>query len=134
MFWNSAKIRHGSFEMGRISKDIELTGFLKSKPVEAMFDTGANNNFLPAFFRDGSSVEEIGYKEYFGKREFFMANHTNTMGDVVKFDKIIIDGLKIKDPIFVILETLVEDAIIGTQLMQDYSAILRLGEDTVTFR
>lgn len=38
------------------------------------------------------------------------------------------------DLIFVILETLVEDAIIGTQLMQDYSAILRLGEDTVTFR
>ena len=79
-------------------------------------------------------AEEIGYKEYLGRHEFFMADHTTTLGEVVKFDKIIIDGLKIKDPIFVILETLVEDAIIGTRLMQDYSAILRLGEDTITFR
>jgi len=120
--------------MGRISTDMELTGFFKSKAVEAMFDTGASNNFLPSLFRDGSSVEEIGYKEYLGSHEFFMANHANVMGDVVKFDRIIINGLKIKDPIFVILETLVEDAIIGTRLMQDCFAVLRLGEDTVTFR
>ena len=99
-----------------------------------MFDTGAGNNFLPVCFEDGDSTDKIGFKEYFGKREFFMANDFRAKGDVVKFNEIIIDGKRIKDPIFVILDNLIEEAIIGTQLMQKYLAMIRMGEDTIIFR
>ena len=120
--------------MGRVSKTIELFGVYKSKKIEAMFDTGAKNNFLPSIFKDGETIEELGFKEFFGTHSFFMANESITKGDIVQFNEIRIDNLKIKDPIFVILDQLVEDAIVGTKLMQDNQAIIRLGEDTVLFR
>ena len=120
--------------MGRISKSIELVGLFQEKKLEAMFDTGAGHNFLPQNFKDGSSVEDIGYKEFLGTHDFMLADNTNTKGSIVKFDQVIIEGLRIKEPYFVILDNLLEDVIIGTQLMQDNLAVIRLGEDIINFR
>lgn len=120
--------------MGKISKTIELVGTYKSKKIEAMFDTGAKNNFLPYIFKDGETIEELGFKEFFGTHSFFMANESITKGDIVRFNELRIDNLRIRDPIFVILDQLVDDAIVGTQLMQDNRAIIRLGDDTLLFR
>jgi len=120
--------------LGRISKSVELVGLFQEKKLEAMFDTGARNNFLPRNFNDGSSVEDIGYKEFLGTHDFMLANNTITKGTIVKFDEVIIEGLRIKEPYFVILDNLLEDVIIGTRLMQDNLAIIRLGEDIINFR
>src|SRR5438445_551430 len=104
--------------MGKVTHPIEIVGYNTTRKLVAMFDTGASNNFLPSIFSDGDKAEDIGFKEFLGTREFFMADETTTKGDVVKFDMLKIENMKIKEPIFVILDNLVDEAIIGTHLMQ----------------
>ena len=82
--------------MGRVSKTIELFGVYKSKKIEAMFDTGAKNNFLPSIFKDGETIEELGFKEFFGTHSFFMANESITKGDIVQFNEIRIVAIQNK--------------------------------------
>ena len=116
---NSKKVIHGDFDnMGTIREEIEIIGTIKSKKIMALFDSGAYRNYIKNKLEDGDNVDNIGFPVYEGKHRAILANGAIAVGEKVKFKTIHIKGGTVKEPEFVIMEDLSEDAIIGVGLMQ----------------
>ncbi len=99
-----------------------------------MIDTGASHNYLPKVFSDGQTPDGLGFDQFLGRHDFFLADQRTTRGDVVVFESLLIENIVIKNPVFIILDNLVDDAIIGTQLMQNLGATINMRKDSIAFR
>lgn len=119
---------HGDFEyMGEIREEIEITGIRKSKKIVALFDSGAQRNYIRKILEDGDRVDEnIGFHIFYGIHNPILANTDVTVGERVKFKKIHIKERSFEDPEFIVMEKLFVDAIIGSKLMQKLGIILDL--------
>lgn len=119
---------HGDFEcMGEIREEIEITGIRKSKKIVALFDSGAERNYIRKILEDGNRVDEdIGFHIYGGIHRTILANTDEILGEKVKFKKIHIKERSFEDPEFIVMEKLFVDAIIGSKLMQKLGIILDL--------
>lgn len=113
--------------MGEIREEIEITGIRKSKKIVALFDSGAQRNYIRKILEDGNRVDEdIGFHIYEGIHEPILANTDITIGERVRFKKIYIKERSFEEPEFIIMEKLFVEAIIGANLMQKLGIILDL--------
>ncbi|MEM2750842.1 MAG: hypothetical protein QXH53_04150 [Nitrososphaerales archaeon] len=120
--------------MGIIKKYVEIIGSKKSKRVEALLNSSAFRNYLPRVFKDGESVNNLGF--YIVEKDFkvILADGTEKFGVRARFDAIKIEDRIYKEPEAVIMDNLVEDAIIGSYLMQELGIILHMAEGKVELR
>ncbi len=117
--------------MGTIRIPIEIISTRSHKRVNALVDTGARRNYLPKTFRDGEDVDSIGFREFLGHHTAILANQKLAQGYRVMFDDLVLADVHLSNPAFVVLDQLVDDAIIGTGLMQQLRMIINLGNDEV---
>lgn len=120
--------------MGLIKHEIALVGSRETKRILALFDTGAYRNYLRRELSDGVRFDSIGIVEYDGPRKVIMANQDITSGEAVKFKEVIVQGRNFSEPAFVIMDSLLEDAIIGAQLMQQLGISLDLPNERMSVR
>jgi len=104
--------------MGTIREEIEIIGKRKSKKIIALFDTGAYRNYIRKLLEDGDETEDIGFHIFEGIHRAILANGDIAVGERVRFKGISIKERNVKEPEFIIMEDLVEDVIIGVNLMQ----------------
>lgn len=117
----------GDFEtMGFIKEEIEIIGTRKSKKISALFDSGAYRNYIKLKLEDGDSAEDIGFHIFEGSHRAILANGHIAEGDRVRFKEIWIKERRVKEPRFVIMENLIEDIVIGAELMQNLGITLDL--------
>ena len=113
------KVDSGDIDvMGLIKDDVKITGIRKSKKILALFDSGANKNYIKKSLRDGDSPDNIGFHIFEGTHRAILANGDIAIGERVRFKEIRIKKRSVKEPSFVIMESLIEDIIIGVELMQ----------------
>jgi len=104
--------------MGVIKEVVEIVGTRKSKKISALFDSGAYRNYIKKELEDGNRVEDIGFHIFEGAHSAILANGNIAVGERVRFKEIRIKERSAKEPRFVIMEDLIEDVIIGVELMQ----------------
>jgi len=110
--------------MGLIREDVEIVGIGKSKRIAALFDSGARRNYIRRRFEDGETVDDIGFHLYEGRHEAILADESVAIGERVRFTELRLRGRAVPNPQFVILDNLVEEAIIGAGFMQEMGIIL----------
>ena len=120
--------------MGKLRKTVELTGMFQSKRIDALFDSGSYSNYIRSELSDGTKIEDIGYHARRGGSYSIVANGTLCMSDSVVFNLLKVNEHKIHDPIFIIMDGLPEDAIIGVKLMQELGIILDLSSEEVVLK
>lgn len=113
--------------MGKIFKEIGLLGaknkFIK---LQALFDSGAEHNYIAERFSDGSSIYDLGILELKEKQPVMFANGTDTDGRMIKLKLLKIDGIApIPEPTFCLFDMTMCDVIIGAKLMQELKIILK---------
>ena len=122
----------GRFDtMGIIRKEIEIIGTRKSKRITALFDTGAYRNYVRREFWDGESIEDIGFHVFEGTHRVLLANGNIATGERVRFKEIRIEERSINEQRFVIMDDLIEDVIIGVELMQHLGVVLDLPNENI---
>ena len=104
--------------MGAIREEIVIIGTKKNKKISALFDSGACRNYMRMELTDGDSPDDIGFHIFEGTHEAILANGDIAHGERVRFKKICIEGRSIREPSFVIMENLLDDVIIGVEVMQ----------------
>jgi hypothetical protein len=104
--------------MGFVKDEIEIVGMNKSKTLIALFDSGAYRTYFRREFADGEKVDDIGFHVFEGTHRVILANGKIEDGVRVRFESLKIKDKMIKDPQIVIMDNLVEDAIIGALHMQ----------------
>lgn len=71
--------------MGKIYRKIKVLGSNnKFKTLNALFDTGADSNYIAEKFKDGSSVHDLGIIEFEEKREVVFPNGSHMVGQMIK--------------------------------------------------
>lgn len=121
--------------MGTIWQDIEVTGIHKTKSIQALFDSGAYYNFIRnKSIYDEETPDDIGFHVFEGKKVCILADGRTIPTDIVRFKELDINGSKIKEPRFLIMENLTWDAIIGVELMQKMGIILDMSSDSISFK
>ena len=111
--------------MGQIFLDIEIVGTRKSKTLLALFDSGAYRNYLRSKnIFDNETPDDIGFHTYEGTRESNLADGRPVVVDWVRFKELHIPQITIKDPLFLVMENLNWDVIIGAELMQKEGIVL----------
>jgi len=110
--------------MGTIREVIEIIGTRKSKKLLALFDSGADRNYIRTELEDGDRAEHIGFHIFEGTHRAILANGDIATGERVRFKEIRIKERSSKEPSFVIMENLIEDIIIGVELMQQLGITL----------
>jgi predicted aspartyl protease len=121
--------------MGFIKIEVEIVGVLKSKKVLALFDSGATFNYIKEELTDGENVvEDIGFPVYEGDHNVILADNSVIKGIQIRFSTIIIKKRKQDYPIFVLVDKLTEDVIIGVELMQRMGIVLDPHCEKIVFR
>jgi hypothetical protein len=110
--------------MGIIKEEIEIVGARKSKKMTALFDTGAYRNYIRKEFENCDKAEDIGFHVFEGVHRAILANGHIAIGERVRFKEIRIREHNFNEPYFVIMENLIEDVIVGVDLMQRLGVIL----------
>lgn len=114
--------------MGTIKKEIEVIGDKKSKKVIALFDSGAYRNYVKKEFIDGERAEDLGFHIFEGRCRVILANGEMGEGIKVRFRGIRFENFYVEEPEIVIMDNLIEDAIIGVHLMQKLGMTLNFFE------
>lgn len=109
--------------MGRIRQEVKLKGIWKSKNINVLFDTGAYRNYIKNELSDGEKIDSIGFHIYEGLHRVIFADGRQVNGEKVRFKELYINTINIKEPEFIVMEDLTEDAIIGVKLMQEFGII-----------
>jgi predicted aspartyl protease len=110
--------------MGFVEDEIELIGHIKSKKLLALFDTGADANYIRKRFLDGDSIENIGY---IAIRTDYAVEHSNgeiDNAEAVAFIRMNYRVIKAKKPVFIINPAMGHDVILGADFMQTHGIIL----------
>lgn len=110
--------------MGFVQRDIQIIGSRKLKTVRALFDSGAYRNYIRTTMYDGDTADDIGFHIFEGTRESILANGSLSTGDWVRFKEIRIEEVSLQEPLFVVMDNLTWDVIIGVELMQTLGLIL----------
>lgn len=121
--------------MGKIFKEIGLLGaknkFIK---VKALFDTGAEHNYIAEVFSNGSSIYDLGILELNEKQSVIFANGTDTDGRMIKLKLLKMEGIPpIPEPTFCLFDMKMCDAIIGAKLMQQLNIVLKPSSKEILF-
>ncbi len=121
--------------MGKIFKEIGLLGaknkFIK---IKALFDTGAEHNYIAEIFSDGSSIYDLGILELKEKQPVIFPNGTDIDGMMIKLKLLKIDGIQpIPEPTFCLFDMKMCDVIIGAKLMQQLGIILNPSKKEISF-
>lgn len=106
--------------MGAIREEIEIVGVRKSKRIQALFDSGAYHNYIKRELTDGENVEDIGFHIFEGVHKARVANGGIVEVEKVRFKEIKIKNCSEKEPEFFIMDDLIEEAIVGVHLMQNF--------------
>ena len=69
-------------------------------------------------------MDDIGFHLYEGRHEAILADESVAIGERVRFTELRLRGRAVPNPQFVILDNLVEEAIIGAGFMQEMGIIL----------
>ena len=118
--------------MGMIKEEVEITGIRKSKMIVALFDSGAERNYIRKILEDGNRVDEdIGFHIFLGIHRPILANTDIADGEKVIFKKIYIKERSIEEVEFIIMEKLFVEAIIGAKLMQKLGISLDLSNKRI---
>ncbi|HEQ78077.1 MAG TPA: hypothetical protein ENI78_00425 [Euryarchaeota archaeon] len=120
--------------MGIIKEKIEIIGMRKSKRISALFDSGAYRNYIRKKFEDGDRTEDIGFHVFEGTHRAILANGDIAMGERVRFKEVRIKERCVNEPSFVIMENLIEDVIIGVELMQKLGVTLDIPNEKICIR
>jgi len=129
------KVVTGDFDsMGTIKEEIEIIGTRKSKKISALFDSGAYRNYIRKEFEDGDRAEDIGFHVFEGTHRAILANGDIAMGERVRFKEIRVKERCVNEPSFVIMENLIEDVIIGVELMQKLGVTLDLPNEKICIK
>ncbi len=129
------KVVTGDFDsMGIIKEKIEIIGMRKSKRISALFDSGAYRNYIRKKFEDGDRAEDIGFHVFEGTHRAILANGDIAMGERVRFKEVRIKERCVNEPSFVIMENLIEDVIIGVELMQKLGVTLDPPNEKICIR
>jgi predicted aspartyl protease len=107
--------------LGSIKEEIKIVGTLKTKNITALFDTGAYRNYIRKQLYDGDTVDSIGFGTFEGEHNTLLADGSEAKGERIRFKELLIQGLSEKEPEFIVMENLLDDVIIGVQLMQRLS-------------
>lgn len=112
--------------MGKIYKEIGLLGaknkFIK---IKALFDTGAEHNYIARVFKDKGSIYDLGILEFMEKRPVVFPNGTDIEGRMIKLKLLKIEGIMpISEPKFCLFDMTMCDVIIGAELMQELNMVL----------
>lgn len=121
--------------MGSIREKIEIIGVFKRKKIIALFDSGAGLNYIKRKLTDGEKVvDDIGFQIYEGEQRTILADRSIVKAERVRFKGIRIKNRKEISPIFVIMDDLLEDVIIGVELMQALGIVLDIPNERIKFR
>ena len=104
--------------LGFIREEVRIVGTRKAKTFLALFDTGAYRNYIKRELSDGDSVNSIGLKIYEGEHYTVLADLSQIRGERIRFDEMVIRNSCEKDPMFIVMDDLYEDVIIGALSMQ----------------
>ena len=120
--------------MGFIKHDIEIVGSRKSKKLVALFDSGAYRNYMRKVLIDGEAADDIGFHIFEGTRYSILANGESAAGDWVRFKELRVGQHRLKEPRFVLMESLIWDAIIGVEVMQELRITLDPPHERIVMR
>lgn len=110
--------------MGFVRENVEIVGTIKNKQILALFDTGAYRNYIRRELFDGETPDDIGFHTFEGTKEIILANGNLIPGDWVRFKEVHIADVCLKDPLFIIVDDLTWDIIIGVELMQKLGVVV----------
>ncbi len=110
--------------MGFVRENVEIVGSRKNKQLLALFDTGAYRNYIRKVMFDGETPDDIGFHTFEGTKEIILANGSNVPGDWVRFREVRIVDAYLKNPLFIVVEDLTWDIIIGVELMQTLGVVI----------
>ena len=117
--------------MGVIKEAIEIVGTRKRKKILALFDSGAYRNYIKMVLEDGDRAEDIGFHIFEGTHRAILANGDIAVGERIRFKEIRIKERSVNEPRFVIMENLIEDVIIGVELMQKLGITLNPPDEKI---
>ncbi len=120
--------------MGFVKEDVKIVGDKKNKKLLALFDSGAGRNYIRRKFKEGGSVDDVGYFVF--KRDFspVLADGSKAKGEIVRFKEIRIRDFSVNNPEFVIMDNLIEDVIIGVFFMQNLGISLDPPNEKIEIR
>jgi len=111
--------------MGLIFLDIEIVGTRKSKTLLALFDSGSYRNFIRSRnIFDNETPDDIGFHTFEGTSLSFLADGRSLNVESVRFKELHIPQITIKNPLFLVMDNLSWDVIIGAELMQKEGIVL----------
>jgi len=119
--------------MGFIEDEIELVGHHKSKRLFALFDTGADANYIRENFFDGEFIENIGYIAIKADYIIEYSNGEIKHTEAVAFLELNYKAIKARKPVFLVNPAMGHDIILGAEFMQIYGIILDPKNETVYF-
>jgi len=118
--------------MGLIYEEIKLVGTIKSKSINALFDSGSDINAIRRKFSDDETIESIGFHTYRKKiYEIEFGDNSRKSRDGVVFNNIVFKSQSLKNPIFVVIDEAREDMILGAPFMQDMGLMLDFISDKI---
>lgn len=119
--------------MGKIKKQIEIVGLRKSKKLEALFDSGADVNYVRKEFSDGDSIDNLGFIRYHQYIPIKMGDSRFKRGEIIAFPKLVIDENSIEKLDMTVLASMPHDVVIGHYLMQRLGIILNMKEEKIEY-
>ena len=120
--------------MGQIIKEIILVGSKnKHKKLKALFDTGAQRNFISKTFSDSETIYDIGVVEYLGEDTIILPEGSQHIGQIIKLNTLIINDVEKIQPKFFLWDMKMCDVIIGAKLMQELKIILDPSTKKISF-
>lgn len=117
--------------MDEIRLNVEIRGVISVTHVDALFDTGAQSNYLRRQLASGEDVDKVGICAYRGKREVKLADGTLVYGDAIAFPSMRFLRRRVVEPAFILLGDLKDEAVIGYRTMKALDLHLRPRIDRV---
>jgi|GEM_PF-2864256 predicted aspartyl protease len=119
--------------MGLIIEQIEITGTIKSTKISALIDSGAEGNYISASLPNGIRPEQLGFISYGEIPVSIPGSSIGELREILTFEYLKLNGIKVSEPEFIILENMDFPAIIGVEILQMIGLQLDFRTDTVRF-
>ncbi len=101
--------------------------------LRALFDTGAEDNYIvPNFFKEGS-VEDLGIIEYGEEREIISPDGSPMESRSIKLKSMEIEGVIVNEPEFLLLNMPGCEVLVGAKTMQKLKMVLNPSIHEISF-